>query len=55
MYDINYSTNNPAKVTCCATFVGSAFLVGGVFTESEINKFNYNSQYGISDLCEAHL
>ncbi len=52
--DINYSTNNPSKMTCCATFVGSAFFIGGVFTESEINKFNYNSQYGISDLCQAH-
>ena len=52
--DINYSTNNPSKATCCATFVGSAFLIGGVFTAAEINQFNYNSQYGISELCEKH-
>lgn len=52
--DIKYSTNNPSKATCCATFVGSCFLIGGVFTEGEINKFNYNSQYGISELCQAH-
>ena len=52
--DINYSTNNPSKMTCCATFVGSAFYVGGVFSEAEINKYNYNSQYGIDQLCQAH-
>jgi len=50
--DINYSTNNPSKKTCCATFVGSALYVGGVFTESEINKYNYNDTDGISDLCQ---
>lgn len=52
--DIEYSTNNPSKATCCATFVGSAFYVGGVFTEAELNQYNYNSQYGISEICEAH-
>lgn len=51
--DVKYSTNNPSRMTCCATFVGSAFYVGGVFPESTINKYNYNSQYGISELCEA--
>ena len=51
--DVKYSTNNPSKATCCATFVGSAFLVGNVFPENVINKYNYNSQYGISELCEA--
>lgn len=50
--DINYSTYNPSKKTCCATFVGSALYVGNVFSESEINKYNYNSQYGISELCK---
>ena len=49
--NINYSTNNPSRMTCCATFVGSAFYIGGVFPENVINKYNYNSQYGISDLC----
>ena len=52
--DIRYSTNNPSKMTCCATFVGSALYVGGVFTEDEINSYNYNHQGGISDLCQAH-
>ena len=52
--DVKYSTNNPSKATCCATFVGSAFLVGGVFTEQELNQVNYNSQYGISEICEKH-
>ena len=52
--DINYSTNNPSKATCCATFVGSAFLIGGVFTAQEINKYNYNSVLGINSLCQAH-
>ncbi len=52
--DIKYSTNNPSKMTCCATFVGSAFYIGGVFPENVINNYNYNSQYGISKLCEEH-
>jgi len=52
--DINYSTNNPSRKTCCATFVGSALYAGGVFTESELNQYNYNSVEGISDLCQAH-
>lgn len=52
--DINYSTYNPSKATCCATFVGSALYVGNVFTEAELNKYNYNSQLGISELCQAH-
>ena len=52
--DINYSTNNPSKKTCCATFVGSALYIGGVFSESEINQYNYNHVDGISSLCSAH-
>ena len=52
--DVKYSTNNPSKASCCATFVGSALYIGGVFSEAEINKYNYNSQYGISELCEAN-
>ena len=52
--DIKYSTNNPSRATCCATFVGSALYVGGVFTEAEMNQHNYNSASGISHLCEAH-
>lgn len=52
--DIKYSTNNPSRATCCATFVGSAFYAGGVFSESELNKYNYNSAYGISQLCQEH-
>lgn len=54
--DIEYSTNNPSKMTCCATFVGSALYVGGVFSASELNKsqYNYNSQLGIDTLCKEH-
>lgn len=52
--DINYSTNNPSKATCCATFVGSALYVGGVFTESQLNQHNYNSASGISNLCQSY-
>ena len=52
--DVRYSTNNPSRATCCATFVGSALYVGGVLTESEINEYNYNSASGISKLCQAH-
>lgn len=52
--DVKYSTNNPSKATCCATFVGSAFLIGGVFPENVINKYNYNSVDGINSLCKAH-
>ena len=52
--NIKYSTNNPSKMTCCATFVGSALYIGGIFSESVINQYNYNSQYGISKLCQEH-
>ena len=52
--DIKYSTNNPSKMTCCATFVGSAFYVGGVFSESVLNQYNYNSALGINSLCQDH-
>lgn len=52
--DINYSTNNPSKATCCATFVGSALYVGGVFTEAELNSVNYNLASDISYLCQKH-
>lgn len=52
--DINYSTNNPSRRTCCATFVGSALFIGGVFSESEINKYNYNLPDDISRLCQEH-
>ena len=50
--DIKYSTNNPSKMTCCATFVGSALYVGGVFSESVLNHYNYNSALGINQLCQ---
>lgn len=42
-YNIELSTNNPNKVTCCATYVGSVLYVGGYLTEEEANSFNYNS------------
>lgn len=50
--DIKYSTNNPSRATCCATFVGSALYVGGVFSESELNSINYNLASDISYLCQ---
>ena len=40
--DIERSTNNPNKVSCCATLIGSALYVGGVLSEQELNSFNYN-------------
>lgn len=41
--NIKKSTNNPNKVTCCATFVGSTLYVAGIFSEEEMNSYNYNS------------
>lgn len=52
--NIEASTNNPYKATCCATFVGSALYVGGVFTEDEMNEYNYNSSTALSNMFEAH-
>ena len=52
--NIKYSTNNPSRKTCCATFIGSALYVGGVYSEAELNKYNYNSVYGISKFCQEH-
>ena len=52
--NIKYSTNNPSKKTCCATFIGSALYAGGVYSEAELNKYNYNSVYGISKFCQEH-
>ena len=40
--DIERSTNNPNRVSCCATLIGSALYVGGVLSEQELNSFNYN-------------
>lgn len=47
--DIEKSLNNPNKVTCCATFVGTALYVAGIFTEDEMNSYNYNSAPDTSD------
>lgn len=52
--DIKTSTYNPYKRTCCATFVGSALYIGGVFSESELNQINYNIADDISYICESH-
>ena len=41
--NIEKSLNNPNKVTCCATFVGTALYVAGIFTEAEMNSYGYNS------------
>ena len=51
--NIEASTNNPKKATCCATLVGSALYVGGVFTEEEINSYNYNSATATSNFLES--
>ena len=40
--NIEMSLNNPNKVTCCATFVGASIYYAGIFTEDEMNSFNYN-------------
>ena len=40
--NIEKSLNNPNKVTCCATYVGTTLYVAGLFTESEMNSYNYN-------------
>ena len=52
--NIKVSTNNPSRKTCCATFVGSALYVGGVFPENVINQYNYNLPDDISRLCQDH-
>lgn len=41
--NIEMSLNNPNKVTCCATFVGASLYYAGIFTEDEMNSFNYNA------------
>ncbi len=41
--DIERSTNNPKKGTCCATFVASSLYKAGIFSEEEMNSYNYNS------------
>ena len=41
--NIEMSLNNPGKKTCCATFIGEVLYVEGIFTEDEINSYNYNS------------
>lgn len=41
--NIEKSMNNPHRSTCCATFVGVALYYAGVFTEEEMNSFNYNA------------
>lgn len=40
--NIEKSLNNPNKVTCCATFVGASLYYAGIFTEDQMNSFNYN-------------
>lgn len=41
-YDIRSSSNNPNKATCCATYIGVCLYKSGIFSEDEINSFNYN-------------
>ncbi len=40
--NIEKSVNNPNKVTCCATLVGATLYVAGIFSEEEMNSYNYN-------------
>lgn len=41
--NIEKSLNNPNKVTCCATFVGASLYYAGIFSEDEMNSYNYNA------------
>lgn len=41
--NIEKSMNNSRRSTCCATFVGVALYYAGIFSEEEMNSFNYNS------------
>ena len=52
--DIERSTNNPNKVSCCATLIGSALYVGGVLSEQELNSFNYNYVPSVDSYLESH-
>ena len=52
--DIERSTNNPNKVSCCATLIGSALYVGGVLSEQELNSFNYNYVPSFDSYLESH-
>ena len=40
--NIEMSINNPNKVTCCATYVSCVLYKAGLFSEEEMNSFNYN-------------
>ena len=40
--NIEMSINNPNKVTCCATYVSCVLYKAGIFSEEEMNSFNYN-------------
>ena len=52
--DIERSTNNPNRVSCCATLIGSALYVGGVLSEQELNSFNYNYVPSFDSYLESH-
>ena len=52
--DIERSTNNPNRVSCCATLIGSALYVGGVLSEQELNSFNYNYVPSVDSYLESH-
>lgn len=40
--NIEMSINNPNKATCCATYVSCVLYRAGLYSESEMNSFNYN-------------
>lgn len=52
--NIEKSLNNSTHATCCATFVGAALYYGGIFTEQEMNSFNYNACGSSFDFYAAH-
>ncbi|MBP3635713.1 MAG: C40 family peptidase [Bacilli bacterium] len=41
-YDIKNSLNNPNKATCCSTYVSVCLYKSKIFSEEEMNSFNYN-------------
>lgn len=52
--DIEQALNNPAKATCCATFVSTVLWKAGYFTTEEMNTFNYNYCPTLYDFLVSH-
>lgn len=47
--DIESSINNPDKTTSCSTYVASVLYTAGLFSEDEMNSFDYQTPQGISE------